>query len=244
MTSSARLYFSFRSPFSWLLIERLRRIAPDACDHLEFVPFWEPDVITREALERRDASIHYAPMSKAKHLYILQDTKRLAARMDLKIAWPVDLDPWWEPSHLGWLQARKLGSAEAFYAAVTKARWENGDDISKLGVIHRAAVTAGLDGDRIVAAVDDPAIRAEGVQCLVRAYEDDVFGVPYMRLGWHRFWGYDRLDDFLELLRPTLAEHPRFAPPTPAPESPVADIPNSLKALTGAYDTDTAGGCG
>jgi 2-hydroxychromene-2-carboxylate isomerase len=233
-----RLFFSFRSPFSWLLVERLRRVVPDLHELIELVPFWEPDERTERALAARGAEILYVPMSKAKHLYILQDTRRLAERLGLRIAWPVDVDPWWEPSHLGWLRARQLGRGAELYAALTAARWERGENLSDPGVVRAAAAAAGLDGDAIAAAADDEDIRAEGVDCLVRAYEDDIFGVPYLRLGWHRFWGYDRLDDFLHAFLPALEREP------PRDVDLLAGIDPRLRDLVGAYDTDTAGGCG
>jgi 2-hydroxychromene-2-carboxylate isomerase len=230
-----RLFFSFRSPFSWLLVERLQRELPDAHGAIKFVPFWEPDERTAAALAERGAEIHYQQMSRAKHLYILQDTKRIATRLGLQMAWPVDVAPWWEPSHLGWLKARRLGLAEPFYRAVTEARWRRGEDISDPGVVRRLAASIGADGDTIASAADDPEIRAEGVDSLVAAYEDDVFGVPYFRLGWQRFWGFDRLDDFLTAYRDGAAA---------ARPEPLAGVPAALHDLVGSYDTDTAGGCG
>jgi 2-hydroxychromene-2-carboxylate isomerase len=255
VTRGARLFFSFRSPFSWLLVERLRRIVPDAHELIEFVPFWEPDAEMQRALEEREAGVHYLPMSKAKHLYILQDTKRIATQLGLRIVWPVDVEPRWEVSHLGWLQAQRLGRGPEFYAAVTAARWERGEDICDPDVIRAAAVTAGFGGnaDVVVAGAVDPGVRAEGLECLVRAYEDDIFGVPYFRLGWHRFWGYDRLDDFLEVFLPALGRVPATAAAGPAQavargvdasSDPQPEAPALLRDLVGSYDTDTAGGCG
>jgi 2-hydroxychromene-2-carboxylate isomerase len=235
MKRTPRLFFSFRSPYSWLLVHRLRRCVPDALERIELVPFWEPDERTGPALRERQAVVHYVQMSRAKHLYILQDTKRIATRLGLRIAWPVDTAPWWEPSHLGWLLARRLGRAVEFYDALTSARWERGVNISDPRAIAALAASAGLDGERLAAAVDDPEIRSEGVQCLVEAYEDDVFGVPYLRLGWRRFWGYDRLDDFLREYLPSGA---------PPPGDPLEEVPAELRERVGAYDTDTAGGCG
>src|SRR5919108_723559 len=226
------LFFSFRSPFSWLLVERLRRHVADAHERIEFVPFWEPDPRMAAALAERDAGLHYVPMSKAKHLYILQDTKRLAGRLGLEMAWPIDVDPWWELSHCGWLQARRFGRTSAFYEAVVAARWQRGENICDPDVIGAAARSAGLDPEAIVAAAEDPEIRADGLECLVRAFEDDIFGVPYLRLGWQRFWGFDRLDDFLRAFGDgARAERP-------------AEVPDSVASLVGAYDTDTAGGRG
>jgi 2-hydroxychromene-2-carboxylate isomerase len=234
MRRPPRLYFSFRSPFSWLLVWRLRRCLPDMHERIDLIPFWEPDPRTERALLERQALMHYVDMSRAKHLYILQDTKRLAARLGLRIAWPVDVEPWWEPSHLGWLRARRLGRAVEFYDAVTVARWERGENISDPAVVARLAASVGLDGDAVADAPGDPDVRAEGVECLARAYDDDVFGVPYLRLGWQRFWGYDRLDDFLQA----------YLEPTAPGREPLEGVPAELQRRVGAYDTDTAGGCG
>jgi 2-hydroxychromene-2-carboxylate isomerase len=259
MKRAARLYFSFRSPFSWLLIARLRRSEPTALDSFELFPYWEPDERTAAELAELGAAIHYAPMSKAKHLYILQDVKRLASRSGLTVAWPVDVAPWWEPSHLGWLAARRLGAGAAFYDAVVAARWLRGENISERAVIAAAAREAGLSPETIVAAVDDPEIRAEGVRALNRAYQDDVFGVPYLMLGWRRYWGYDRLDMFLEdagLAGAGLAGLEREARDAGDAEghrrreSGLEIVPELSVTALGivpspyAYDNDTAGGCG
>ncbi|MTK01492.1 2-hydroxychromene-2-carboxylate isomerase [Micromonospora sp. CP22] len=225
MTRRARLYFSFRSPYSWLTVRRLRAAVPDAFDALDWLPYWDPDGTTAGLLAERGVDLHYGQMSRSKHRYILLDTKRLATADGAAMAWPVDVDPWWEPAHLAWLWARRSGRAEPFYDAVTAARWERGENISDPAVVAACAAQAGLDPDVAAACADDPELRAEGVECLSHAYHDDVFGVPYLKLGHHRFWGYDRLDAFLATWpRPT-------EPPSPPP-------------VTTAYDADTAGGCG
>jgi 2-hydroxychromene-2-carboxylate isomerase len=240
-----RVHFSFRSPFSWMALSGLLRAVPDAFDWMELIPYWEPDAPTRAAMEARGATLHYVPMSKAKHLYILQDTKRQAAALGLPMVWPVDIEPWWEPSHLAWLQARRLGRARAFYDAVVAARWERGECISDPRVVNTLAASVGLSASLATDAVNDPEMRHEGVGCLVRAYEDDIFGVPYFRCGRERYWGADRLGLFLdELRRRALVLAPA---PGPAPvnvTSTASEIPETVQALVGAYDTDAAGGCG
>jgi 2-hydroxychromene-2-carboxylate isomerase len=238
MKRPPRLYFSFRSPYSRFLVERLLRAVPDALARFELIPYWEPDRHTDEALERLGARFHYTQMSKAKHLYILQDTKRIAERLELPLAWPVDVDPWWEVSHLGWLKARRLGRAADFYTAIVSARWERGENISDPEVVRAACAAIGLDGDAVVGATEDPEVRAEGVACLVEAYEDDIFGVPYLRLGWRRFWGFDRLDEFLGWYAAAVDE--RGAGDAAA----MAGIPAAVRATRHPYDSDTAGGCG
>ncbi|MBU8860459.1 MULTISPECIES: DsbA family protein [unclassified Micromonospora] len=225
-----RVHFSFRSPFSWLAITVLRRRVPDLDERVTFVPFWNPDAVTEAALRERGAELHYAPMSKAKHLYILHDTKRQAARVGVPMRWPIDDDPWWELPHLAWLCARRAGRARQFYEAACAARWERGEDICTVEAVERIAREAGLDPGPAARATDDPRIRAEAVDCLEQAYHDDIFGIPYFRIGRHRFWGLDRVDDFVaELEYPTPVRRP---------------APAGAARRIGAYDTDTAGGCG
>ncbi|WP_433241172.1 2-hydroxychromene-2-carboxylate isomerase [Streptosporangium sp. CA-135522] len=204
MSRRPRLYFSFRSPYSWLTVLRLREAVPDACETVDFFPYWDPDEQTGRALAERGGEFHYIQMSRAKHLYMLLDTKRLAQQQGLAMAWPIDVDPWWELPHLAWLYARRQGRAWEFYDAVTEARWGRGDNICDPEVVRAAARQAGLDPEAAIAAAGDPDIRAEAVGSLYQAYLDDVFGIPYLKWGRHRFWGFDRLDAFLDAWRPVL----------------------------------------
>jgi 2-hydroxychromene-2-carboxylate isomerase len=233
MKRKARIYFSFRSPFSWLAMERLERLAPALAASTEFIPYWEPDPITAALLRSEGAAIHYGAMSKPKHLYILHDVKRLAQKSGLKVVWPVDVDPVWEVPHLAWIKARQYGQAPAFYQAVVDARWKRGENICDPAVIRRVAGSLGLNGTQIAGAPEEEETRLEGVRCLVEAYKDDIFGVPYFRYGHHRFWGYDRLDDFLALA----AQAEEASVPTPPAPAP-------MLATGASYDYDMPGGCG
>lgn len=197
-----RLYFSFRSPYSWLTVQRLREVEPNLSEVMDCVPYWDPDEKTGAALAERGGEFHYVQMSRAKHLYMLMDTKRLAQQRGIAMAWPVDVDSWWELPHLAWLQARRVGREWQFYEAIAEARWGRGDDICTPEVVRAAAEQAGVDPDLAVLAGDDPEIRTEAVGCLYQAYLDDVFGIPYLKFGPHRFWGLDRVDAFLDAWQP------------------------------------------
>ncbi|GAA1954475.1 2-hydroxychromene-2-carboxylate isomerase [Amycolatopsis minnesotensis] len=225
-----RLYFSFRSPYSWLAVQRLRAAVDDAATAFEWIPYWDPDERTAAAVTGAGAEIHYTQMSRAKHRYLLLDTKRVATAAGLPMAWPIDVDPWWELPHLGWIFASGQGRGLAFYDEVVAARWHRGEDVCTPEVLRGVAERAGVDPDLAVAAPDRPEIREAGVKALVSAYHDDVFGIPYLLWGRDRFWGLDRVDGFLAIWR-TAAEEGLPAVPGPRMESD-------------AYDTDTAGGCG
>ena len=225
-----RAYFSFRSPFSWMAMDKL--LASPHRDDVDLIPFWDPDPRTEQLVAARGASLHYVQMSKAKHLYILQDTKRAAAALGHQMVWPVDRSPWWEVPHLAWLQARRDGCADVLYRVLIAARWTRGEDICMQHDLAAIADAAGLNGSALARAVDDESIRDEAAECLVAAYHDDVFGIPYFLVGPHRFWGLDRVDQFLAVLDGATGPAPR------------AEIPPAVRAAVGSFDSDTAGGCG
>ena len=222
-------FFSFRSPYSWLASVGLKkRIETEG--GLELVPFWEPDAQSLALLKNRGGDFPYRQMSDAKHRYILNDIRRLTRKFGLEIKWPVDPDPWWELSHLGYLKANQLGYGKAFFWQVYRARWEQGLDISDPEVISRLCHEAEIPGDatdEIVDAPQDSGIRKSGVDILYRIYREDIFGVPMFTKKRTQYWGLDRLNDFLELIDQPLLN---------GDELPVArGYP---------LDFDHAGGCG
>ncbi|MDI6099260.1 DsbA family protein [Actinoplanes sp. NEAU-A12] len=231
-----RLYFSFQSPFSWMALRELEARVPGFATEFEYIPFWDPDDRTRAGVEQYGAKIHYTRMSKAKHLYILHDTKRLASGFGHDLTWPVDVNPWWEPSALGWLKARESGCERAFYDVVTEVRWNRGADISDPVVLRPALDAAGLEGAALMAAVDDPHIRELGVQALVSAHRDAVFGIPLFQVGRRRFWGVDRIEEVIDAVED---RRTGSSPDTAETTTPVAVL-----ATIGSMDADSPGGCG
>lgn len=229
MKTPPTFYFSLRSPYSWLAWHDLKVHYPRLLERLQFAPFWEPDADYQAELGRLGEAFLYTAMSKDKHLYILGDVKRLAARRGLSPHWPVDRQPRWEVPHLAYLRAQAQGQGAAFVEHTGRARWQEGRDICDPAVMARIAVDLGLDASALRDAYLDPALRQQGLQCLRNCVRDSVFGVPLFTVGRERFWGLDRLPEFVgALAQATLVQ----------PQSEwVLDIPN--RALL-----DHAGGCG
>jgi hypothetical protein len=109
--------------------------------------------------------------------------------------------------------------------------------------------------------LDDAAVRSEALDCLAQAFQDDIFGVPYFRVGHHRFWGLDRVQGFVDVLlsgaaireKQTLGDTSSagYKKVLVTHEEQAGVEPNSLclEPLNAgspfcAYDTDAAGGCG
>jgi 2-hydroxychromene-2-carboxylate isomerase len=232
--AAPRFYFSLRSPYSWLALHDLRTGYRAVADQVEWRPFFEPDARSSALLAEAGGQFPYTPMSKEKHLYILQDVKRLAADRGLQFGWPVDRAPVWEVPHLAYLVAARHGRGRDFVTSAARARWQEGLDICDPAVVASWGGELGLDGDALAAAADDPAVRAEGVRALLAIQRDGVFGVPFFAVAHEKFWGVDRLPAFAAAV--ARAGEARL----PAP----AEAERPVLAATGSVDDGHAGGCG
>ncbi|WP_424187018.1 2-hydroxychromene-2-carboxylate isomerase [Actinokineospora sp. G85] len=230
-----RWYFSLRSPYSWFAFEQLRATDPDLLDAVRWVPTWEPDEVTAAMLAEAGVELPYVPMSMDKGRYILQDVRRLAQERGLAMTWPVDREPVWEVSHLAYLAAEAEGAGREFVAAAYQARWVRGRDISDPAVIADIAVGLGLDPVRLSTAWQDGALRERAMEPLREVWRDGVFGVPFFIVGHQKFWGVDRLPQFIGAMR----EHWPAGPSEPEPE-PAEDL--VVAGVSG--DLGHAGGCG
>lgn len=194
-----RCYYSLRSPYSWLAMLRLDAHGLGPGSRLAYLPYFEPTGSLRERLEAHGAEFLYAPMSKARHRYILGDVKRLAQAQGLPVRWPVDIDVDWSIPHLVALACSSDAQRRSFLFDALDARWTQGEAIfdwnhsehllaARIGAAAAEAVIADARSDRVA---------EEAVNCLVEAWKADVFGVPMLSVGRERFWGNDRLDQFM-----------------------------------------------
>lgn len=197
-----RFYFSFRSPFSWIAVRLAHeRLTPEELAGLEWIPYWEPEPQTLEALRASGADFLYAQMSREKHLYILQDIRRLCRSLGYQHFWPIDERPCWELPNLVYLAGRRLGKGAELMAAIYEARWQKGENIHTVETLRRVAAEVSLDPDRVVSMAEEAATREEAVDALARAYKDGVFGIPFFVKGFEKYWGVDRLEAFIADLR-------------------------------------------
>ncbi|MFF0150280.1 2-hydroxychromene-2-carboxylate isomerase [Micromonospora sp. NPDC005203] len=223
-------YFSLRSPYSWLAHHDLLHRYPETAARVEWRMFFEPDDQSLTALRSARGDFPYVAMSRAKHFYILQDVRRLAADRGLEVAWPIDRQPRWEVPHLAYLVAADAGRGREFIDAVYRARWQQGRDICDPATMASLAADLSLDPKMLTGAAEDPERRAAGVRALLAVHRDGVFGVPFFVAGREKFWGIDRL--------------PAFVAATAVVPSDVAEPPAEPHRASMGADQGHAGGCG
>ncbi|WP_431044259.1 2-hydroxychromene-2-carboxylate isomerase [Streptomyces sp. P1-3] len=234
-----RFYFNFRSPYSWLAHHDLTVHHPDVAGAVEWHPWWEPDERNEHRLDAAGGGFPYVPMSREKHLYILQDVRRLTRDRGLPVTWPIDENPVWEVPHLAYFVARAEGRGPEYIERVYRARWLEGRDICARETVARIAEELALPVERMTGAADDEELRErEGLPALLAISRDGAFGVPFFTYGYDKFWGVDRLPAFVAAVRARGVRR-ASAPPPPGPPRPGADF---VAARSG--DQAHEGGCG
>ncbi|HEY3121486.1 MAG TPA: DsbA family protein [Vicinamibacteria bacterium] len=254
-----KFYFSFWSPYSWVATRLLEESWEAARLDIEYIPYWPPDEESLALLRALGGDFLYVRMSREKHLYILQDIKRITTGLGFRLGWPVDDRPWLDLPHLAYLAACRLGKGREFFWAVHRARWEEGRNVCSQETIRELAEGVGLPPEPVASAPGDASVRREGAEALLRAHRDQVFGVPFFVKGYERFWGVDRLGTFFAALEgrpyPYLAGASLTIPPqgdglsrglgaTAGSAQGAATIPEDALRAVGGYDKDCAGGCG
>jgi len=188
-TEPVRMYFAFRSPYSWMATERIAQEGI-AIDPVAFIKppagTPPPNPIT----------------SPAKGAYVARDVVRLAKRLgfDFALPDPFDID-FSRPNNVFQL-AKEEDRALAFMLAAYRARFVVGRNISEDDVLCDIAVEAGLDPDATLVAADSVDLRARTLLDLEKTLViDQPFGVPFFVYQGEPFWGQDRIDLLIEAVR-------------------------------------------
>ena len=207
MSFAVDVFWSFRSPYSYLATGRLVGIAAQWDVDLSVRPVLPIAVRTPEFFDR----VH--PMWP---LYLLRDTIRIAESLNIPFQWP-EPDPIVQDfatrtiaadqpyihrlTRLG-IEAVRCGRGLAFVAEMSKViwggtpQWHEGDHLAS------AAQRAGLDLAEMERAIAQPAGHDEEIernqQALAAAGH---WGVPTMVFEGEPFFGQDRIDLLLWRLR-------------------------------------------
>jgi len=82
----------------------------------------------------------------------------------------------------------------AFTHAGLKAVWADEKNIADADTLVQLANASGLDGARLLAQSNDPAIKARADELSREAIDRQIFGAPFYFYRGESFWGQDRLD--------------------------------------------------
>lgn len=204
MTLKYDLYWSFRSPYSYMIMHRLVALERDFDVQAQVRPVYPLAVRTPEFFETRD------PLWFS---YFFTDIRREAEFLGLPFRWPrpdpVYMDPATraypkEQPHIHRLTRLGVAAAErgrglAFLDEVSQVIWGGAVDDWHLGDhLANAANRAGLDYAELSPAVDAEAERLHGVveDNQVAQRQAGHYGVPMIAFNREAFFGQDRFDQF------------------------------------------------
>lgn len=176
------LYFSFRSPYSWIALPRIFALARarNAELHLRFVL---PMVMRG------------LPIPESKRLYIVTDTKREAERVGLPFG--LIADPVGKPTERGLAvlhHAIQLGKGEAFALSFMRGVFAEGINARSDKGLLKLCTRVGISAAQMQAALADPAWRAVAEANREEMFSLGIWGVPAFRVnGGTAHWGQDRL---------------------------------------------------
>jgi 2-hydroxychromene-2-carboxylate isomerase len=172
------------SPYAYLAAERVERV-------LGVAPVWEPVLLG--GIFRATGGGSWALTSARAHG--IDEVERRAAAYGLPpVVWP---DPW--PGDMLFAMraataADLRGAGRAFLLAALRLGFREGRDLSAPDAVAAAARAAGLDGDELLAAASDPAVKAALRERTDAAVALGVRGVPTVVVGSRLFWGDDQLE--------------------------------------------------
>jgi len=179
-----RFFLDVGSPYAYLAAERIERVLPVA-------PVWEPVLLG--AIFKATGGGSWA-RTPARAEGIAEVERRAAAYGLPPIHWP---DPWPNDGLAAMRAATAAdlaGAGRAFLLAALRVAFRDGRNLEDRDAIADAARAAGLDGDELLAATADPAVKARLRERTEQAVALGVTGVPSVAVRGEVFWGDDRLE--------------------------------------------------
>jgi 2-hydroxychromene-2-carboxylate isomerase len=190
------LWFSFRSPYSYLALERVTDVLAALPVELKLRPV--PPMVDRGLA-----------MPRVKRMYIADDAKREADR--LGIAFGKICEPHGNavPHCLAIAKwAIDRGAGLAFARSALRGIWSEAADLSEYVDLRRIVERAELPWDDAKAALADATAPAWAAANAADLAVIGLWGVPSFRVGDVVMWGQDRLELIADRLRRHIAAAP------------------------------------
>ncbi|MDH5493921.1 MAG: DsbA family protein [Myxococcales bacterium] len=179
--ASLEIFSSFRSPYSYLAIEKLRRLEGVSKLPLRFRPVLP--MVTRGL-----------SLPRAKKLYIVRDAKREADRLGIPFGRICDpLGEGVERLFAIFPLADAQGKALEYLSAAGLAVWAQARDLRRDPELRALVESVGLEWAQAREALEDESWRAIGDANRLALRELGLWGVPSFRIDDYCTWGQDRL---------------------------------------------------
>jgi 2-hydroxychromene-2-carboxylate isomerase len=189
MERALEIAFDVVCPYAYLASTQIEALSARTKASLR----WEPILLGGVFRAIGQSDDPNATMSDAKRRHVDTDLRRWAAHFEVPLVRRAD-HPRRSVLAMRALCATPESDRVRAIHALFAAYHARGEDIADPSVVRAALTSAGLDGDTLVRATDEPSIKDDLRARTDRAVARGVFGVPAMFVGGELFWGQDRLD--------------------------------------------------
>lgn len=182
------LFFSFRSPYSYLAGPRAFALADR----------FDVEIAFRGVIPM---AMRGQAVPQSKRLHTLRDVKREAVRLGMPFG--RIHDPIGDGAMRCLLVAQHavdVGAERAFVLGASRAIWAEAVDVASDAGLRPICEGAGLDWAACTAAIEDPAIRARVDADTEALAALGHWGVPVLVYAGELFWGQDRIEDLAAAL--------------------------------------------
>lgn len=192
-------FWDAASPYTYFASTQIEAIAERCETHVE----WKPFLIGAAFKATGNAPPAIAVPAKGK--YMMTDLKLSAAYLGIPVVMPASFPiNSLLPMRFA-LAAMQTGKGAELAKAVMQAHWGEGEDVSQPQVLAQIAANLDLDGEALLAATQDQAIKDELKANCETAISRGAFGAPTFFVGDTMFWGHDRLPILEAFLQGKLA---------------------------------------
>jgi 2-hydroxychromene-2-carboxylate isomerase len=189
-------WYEFASTYSYLSAMRIEAGAEKAGVGIVWKPFVLGPIFHAQGWNTSPFNIY-----PAKGRYMVREMERLTAERGLPFRMP-------SPFPQNSLNAARLavigheqGWGPAFTRAVYTAEFADGANIADRGVLGAILTNIGLDSAGLLARIEQPEVKQQLRQQTEEAQELEIFGAPSFLVHDELFWGDDRLEHAIALLK-------------------------------------------
>jgi 2-hydroxychromene-2-carboxylate isomerase len=190
MTKTLEFLFDFGGPNSYLAYKMLPGLIAQTEAEVIFTPILLGGLFK---LTNNQAPLMRYADTPAKRDYEMLEFNRFVQAHGI----PFKMNPHFPINSMlamrGAVAAQRAGCFMPYVEAIMTAMWEDGANTGDAAVLREVLDAAGLDGAALLAACEDPEVKAELAANTEKAAARGAFGVPTFFVGGEMFWGKERL---------------------------------------------------
>jgi 2-hydroxychromene-2-carboxylate isomerase len=189
MANSIQFYFDFASPYGYMAATKISALAGKYGRNVE----WKPILLGVVFKVTGGVPLPSAPL---KGDYSRRDMERSARLFNVPFKLPTKFPiAAQSPSRVIYsLESQGMARQEEVTLALYRAYMVDDRDISSPEVTAEVAASVGMDRQKVLDLIADPAMKEKLKVETEAAIQRGVFGSPYVIVDGEPFWGFDRLE--------------------------------------------------